>query len=240
MRRASATSMALPAAIFHGSSVSHSRYVRIIEYSPDASGMRSRRFNSLRACFSTSSACRLRDRLRDLLELGRALLAFSQLLLDRAHLLAQHVLAVGVADGFARLLVDVARDLQDLDALGEEVEHLVEPRLEVEGLEQALLVLGGNVHEAGDEVGELARALDRLQRGDHFLRHLRRQLEDFGRALLERALAPEDLRVGAVGFLDELHARHRERIALEELQHAESAAAPGRWRGARPRRSRSG
>ncbi len=39
----------------HGSSISQSRYVRIIEYSPAPSGMRWSRFSSLRACFSTSS-----------------------------------------------------------------------------------------------------------------------------------------------------------------------------------------
>ena len=79
---------------------------------------------------------------------ARALVAFAELLLDRAHLLAQQVLAVGVADRFARALVDLARDLQHLDAARQELEQLVEPRLQVERLEQRLLLLGADVHQA--------------------------------------------------------------------------------------------
>jgi hypothetical protein len=48
---------------------------------------------------------RLVDRLGEVGQLGRALLVLAQLLLDGAHLLAQQVLAVGVADGFAGALV---------------------------------------------------------------------------------------------------------------------------------------
>ena len=52
--------------------------------------------SSLRACFSTSSGiCAAAIALLELGDLGRALVAFAELLLDRAHLLAQQVLAIG-------------------------------------------------------------------------------------------------------------------------------------------------
>ena len=121
---------------------------------------------------------RFGDRLLELGDLRRALVAFAELLLDRAHLLAQQVLAVAVVDRLPGALVDLARDLQHLDAVRQQLEQLVEPRLEVEGLEQRLLLLGADVHQAGDEVGELRRALDALQRGHHLLGHLRQQLQD--------------------------------------------------------------
>ena len=176
------------------------------------------------------------DRLGELGDLGGTLVAFAQLLLDGAHLLAQQVLAVGFADRRAGPLVDLARDLQDLDAVRQQLEQLVEPRLEVEGLQQRLLLLGADVHQPGDEVRELRRVLDRLERGHHLLGDLRQQLQDLVRALPEAAGAPVDLGVRLLRLLDELHARDGERIAFQELQHAE-ARRPCRWRDAnRPAR----
>ena len=60
-----------------------------------------------------------------------------------------------------RALVDLARDLQHLDAVRQELEQLVEPRLEVEGLEQRLLLRGADVHQSRDEVGETRGTGDR-------------------------------------------------------------------------------
>ena len=119
---------------------------------------------------------RVGDRLVELLDLGGALVAFAELLLDRAHLLAQQVLAVDVADRFARAVGDVARDLEHLDPAGEDREQAIEPGPQVEGLEQRLLLLGGHVEHAGDHVGELRRIVDALQRDAHLRRHLRQQL----------------------------------------------------------------
>ena len=116
---------------------------------------------------------RLGDRLVELGDLRRALVALAQLLLDRAHLLAQQVLALGVVDRALRALVDLARDLQHFDAVRKQLEQLVEPRLQVERLQQRLLFLGADVHQPGDEVGEPRRALDRLQRRHDLVRHLR-------------------------------------------------------------------
>ena len=134
--------------------------------------MRSRRFSSLRACFSTSSGIRASvDRLLELRDLGRALVALAELLLDRAHLLAQQVLAVGVADRLLGALVDLARELQHLDALREELEQLVEARLAGRSVSSSDCFSSARTSiSAGDEVGELRRAVDVLERGAPFPR----------------------------------------------------------------------
>lgn len=99
-------------------------------------------------------------------------------------LCAQQVLAIGVAQVPARLLLDLLRDLEDLDAMGEDVEQLVDPRLEVERLQQRLLLGGADVHHPRDEVGECRRAVERLEGGQHFLRNLlRQQLRHVARAM---------------------------------------------------------
>src|SRR5690606_6796927 len=79
---------------------------------------------------------RLDDELFQLLDLGGAVVAFAQLLLDRAHLLAQHVLALLLAQRLLGLLVDLLRELEDLEPAGEELRHLVEALLDVERLEE--------------------------------------------------------------------------------------------------------
>ena len=104
-------------------------------------------------------------------------------------------LRLRVVDRFLGALVDLARHLQHLDAVRQQLEQLVEPRLQVERLQQRLLLLGADVHQAGDEVGEPRRALDALQRGDHFLGHLRQQLQDLDRALLQVVRAAFDVGV---------------------------------------------
>ncbi len=169
---------------------------------------------------------RFGDRLVELGQLGRALIAFAELFLDRAHLLAQQMLAVRIADRLARFLVDLARDLEHLDAMREQLEQLVEPRLQIERLEQRLFFLGADVHQAGDQVREARRPLDLLQRRDHFLGYLRQQLQNLRRALPEGELAPFDVRVDRLRIGNQLYRRDRERIAVEELQHAKALHAP--------------
>ena len=172
---------------------------------------------------------RFGDGLFELRDVGTALVAFAKLLLDRAQLLAQQVLAVGVGDRFARALVDLARDLEDLDPVRQQVQHLVESRLEVKGFEQRLLFLGTDVHQPGNEVRELRRAVDALQRGDHFLGHLRQELQDLDGALFQRLRATLDLRADFYRIVDELHACDGKWPAVEELQHAK-APQPARNR----------
>ena len=113
--------------------------MRTIEYSPDASGMRSSRLSSLRAgLLDLLGHPRLGDRLGQLRDLGRLLVALAELLLDVAELLAQDELALALVDLLLGLLADLARQAQHLDAVAEKLEHLVEARLQVEGLEDVL------------------------------------------------------------------------------------------------------
>ena len=64
------------------------------------------------ACATTSSGMpAFVDRLREIGELRRAPLAFAELLLDLAHLLAQHVLALALVDRSPWSALDLAREL---------------------------------------------------------------------------------------------------------------------------------
>ena len=162
------------------------------------------------------------DRLLQLGDLHRALVTFAELLLDRAHLLAQQVLTIHVADRFLGALVDLARDLEHFDAARQQLEQFVQPHLEVEGFQQRLLFLGADVHQTGDQVREARGTLDTLQRDDDLFGDLRQQLQDFDRTLLQVVGAAFDIRVGRIGLVDELDARGGKRITLQKLQHAEA------------------
>ena len=168
---------------------------------------------------------RFGDRLVELGDLARRLVAVAELLLDRAHLLAQQVLAVAVVDRCLGALVDLARHLQNLDAVGKKIEQLVETCLQVERFQQRLFFLDADVHQSGDEVGEPCRPLDALQRRDHFLGHLWQQAQDLDRPLLEIERAALDIDVGLDGFVDQLHLRGQHRIAVEELQRPKALHA---------------
>jgi hypothetical protein len=69
------------------------------------------------------------DGLVELRDFGGALVALAQLLLDRAHLLAQQVLALQVVERTARAFRDVARDLEHFDPVREQLEQRVHARL---------------------------------------------------------------------------------------------------------------
>src|SRR5690606_9035717 len=98
----------------------------------------------------------LLDRLAQLLDLG-VLVVLAELALDRAHLLAQQVLPLALLELFLRLLADLARQLQHLDAVREVVRDLLEPLADVESLEDLLLLRRLDVDEAGDQIRELRR-----------------------------------------------------------------------------------
>ncbi len=165
------------------------------------------------------------DRLLQLRELGRPFLALAQLLLDLAHLLAQHVLALALVELLLRLVADLLRDAQHAEALGEQLQHLVQAPLELEGLKQVLLVLVPHVEEVRHHVGEQARRAHLLHHHRQLLRGVGEQLDRLDRALLQLQEARLDLGRHLVLGLDVLHARDEERPALEELEHAEAARA---------------
>ena len=151
-----------------------------------------------------------------------ALLALAQLLLDGLELLAQDELALALVHRLLGALVDLARELEHLDPMGQQLQHLVEPRLHVERLQQRLLLGGLDVHEAGDHVGQRARRGEVLHRRHQLLRRLRQQLEHLGRPLLELQEARLDILAGRGAVGETLHARDQERIARQKLLHAEA------------------
>ena len=117
-------------------------YVRATVYSAAAGGILLRRSSSRSALAPRFLGhARLVDLLPKRIELGRPLVGFAQLLLDRLQLLAQEVLPLGLGDLRLHLRLDLRSDLGDLGLLGQGTEQLLQPRADVERLEQLLLDL---------------------------------------------------------------------------------------------------
>ena len=167
------------------------------------------------------------DLLAQLAELDRLLVTFAQLLLDLPELLAQDVLALLRGERLLGLLADLLRQLQHLDALRQQRQHLVEALLDVDGLEHFLLFRRLRIDDAGDEVGQRRRQFQAVDRGRHLRRDVRQQLHRLARALADQARARLDLRRHHLGDADLLDPRHQKRIAREEFEHAEAPQALG-------------
>ena len=167
----------------------------------------------------------LGDRLLELLDLGGGALGLAELLLDRLQLLAQDVLALAALDGVPGLLPDVPRDLQHLDAVAQQLQHLVEAGSQLEQLQDLLLLLRLQIHEARHQVGALRGGTRRLHGIDELRRHLREELERLERALLEMEQAGLDLRRPVVGFFEAVDACGDERVARHELAHPKALLA---------------
>ena len=117
--------------------------------------MRSSRFSSLRACFSTSFGhLGVGDRLAELGDLLALLVAFPQLLLDRPQLLAEQELALPLVDRLLRLLADLAGKTEHLDAATQQLENLVHTGLQIERLQQLLPLVRLELGEARHQVGQ--------------------------------------------------------------------------------------
>ncbi len=63
------------------------------------------------------------------LDFGGGFLALAKLLLDLAHLLAQHMLALALVELLAGLVADLFGQPQHLDALAQQLQHPVQARL---------------------------------------------------------------------------------------------------------------
>ena len=135
------------------------------------------------------------------------------------------MLALALVELLAGLVADLLRQAQHFHALGQEGEHLVQARAEVERLEQVLLLLVLDVEQVGHHVGELARRLDRAHHLGEFLGRVRQQVDRFGRLRLQLQEARFDVRACVRGFGDPGHARDQERPAFEEFEHAEAPLA---------------
>ena len=169
----------------------------------------------------------LRDRLAQLGDLGLAVLAFAEFLLNLAQLLAQDVLALAAGERFLRLLADLLRQPQHLDLLGEVAQQLVETRADVERLEQVLLLGRSEIGHVGDEIRERRGRLHLLDGAGNLLRHVGQERNGLARPLLQLVHAGGDLGRIDLGLADLLDFGREEGVARQEFEHAE----PPRRRG---------
>ena len=109
--------------------------------------------------------------------------------------------------------------------MGEPLQHLVDARGSVEGLQQLLLLVRLQVHEASDEVGKPWRRGDALHCIGEFRRYLRQQFEDLGGTRAKLNHARLDLLALFLALGNPQDARYEERPALEELEHAKALFA---------------
>jgi len=180
------------------------------------------------------------DALAKPLGLGLLVPALPQLLADRLELLAQHEVALRLADVGLDLLADLTLDLHDLALARDPVEHQLEPIGNIELLEHRLLArdveveiragqvrqLGGVVHAAGEQLQLVRQTRALRHQGGELLRHVAHQRGGFHR--VEFAGLAQGLDLAAQeGHLGRelLHARpghplHEQPVGVvRELQH---------------------
>ena len=121
---------------------------------------------------------RLRDALLEPVEIALIAVVLAELFLDRLELLAEDVLALVLAHLLFDLGVDALAHLEDLELAREQAQHLADALLDVDRLEQLRLLLDGRVEVRGDEIGERAGRLDRVDERARLARQLRHQLDD--------------------------------------------------------------
>ena len=121
------------------------------------------------------------DLLAQLLDIALALVLLAEFLLDRLHLLAQIVVALRLLHLVLHLGLDLVAQLLDFELLGQMLVERSRRATNVRGLQQLLLLVGGQKRQrGGDEVHQPARIFnvqrDRLQlvrqgrrRGDDLL-----------------------------------------------------------------------
>ena len=119
----------------HGTAISQSRYVRIIDASPLASPIVSRRRSSRSACARTSSGIPASSIFVAVLVDDRALV-LAELLADRVHLLAEEPLALLLLRALLDVVADAAPHLQLGEPLALELEGELQPLDDVDRLEQ--------------------------------------------------------------------------------------------------------
>ena len=178
---------------------------------------------------------RLGDRLLELRDLRRALVAFAQLLLDRAHLLAQQVLAVGCRRSSSRVRSSISRETFSTSMRCASRSSSLSSRVLRSNVSSsacfssALMSISPAMKSASRAGPSMACSDD-----DHLVRHLRQQLQDLDRALLQRAAHAPSMSGSALSAIgDELARGRRGTDSPRGTAARESAARPGRSRDAR-------
>ena len=187
----------------HGRSRIQSRYVRTTVYSAEPTCIVRRRLSCFFAtALGLGREVRLGDALLEAVEIALIAVVLAELFLDRLELLAEHVLALVLAHLLFDLGVDALAHLEDLELAREEAQHLADALLHVDRLEQLRLLLDRRVEVRGDEIGERARRLDRVDERARFARQLGHQLDD---------------------LLGDVAQAHRERLGLVVLDAGSSS-----------------
>ncbi len=93
-------------------------------------------------------------------DFGRLAVAFAELGLDRLHLLAQQILPLRVGHFLFRLRLDLALELEHFDFARQHHRDRIELDRDAVLLEQALLVLGLHVEQAGEQIGDAQRIVE--------------------------------------------------------------------------------
>ncbi len=156
------------------------------------------------------------------------LVALAELVTDGLHLLAQDVLALRLA----HLLLDHGGDLllhlHHLELPRDDLQHELDPRLDVERLEHLLLVLdrgelGGEV--ARDEVGERARLAHVVEDARGLARQIGLVLEHLAGGLAEGGREGVELDVAVEAVVQALDAGPHVGLEAERLEHAHARRA---------------
>ncbi len=121
------------------------------------------------------------------------------------------------------LLGDVLGDLQDLNPVVEQLQDLVQARLEIQRLEDLLLLARLDVDEARDQIRKLAGRIDTLNRPGQLGRHLRKKRQRLGSPLLHQLQACLDLGAAAVGVGKQFDACGQKRLGAHQLGQLEAS-----------------
>ena len=165
------------------------------------------------------------DLLAQLADLLAALVALAELLLDRLHLLAQVVLALGLRHLRLDLGLDLGAQLQHLGFFCERRDQFLEPSLDVHRLEKILLRGRPESRQRrGDDVGQAAGVGDVEGHAGQLVRQHGRQRDDLLEEVGDAAGQRLDLEVPRRGLRlhDLLDARPKERLPLHDLDDPEA------------------
>ena len=143
------------------------------------------------------------------------------MLLDGPHLLAQEKLALSLIDRLLRLLTDFAGKAEHLEPSTQQLENLIHPGFQIEGLQQLLPLLRLQLDEARHEVGQQRRCGHALHGAEGLGRSLRRQLQRLRRPLAQLDRPRLDLRRHLVGGPDHLDPGAQVGASLQELDDPE-------------------
>ncbi len=168
---------------------------------------------------------RLREALLEDVQVALVSLFLAELFLDGLELLAQHVFALVLAHLLLDLGVDALAHLEDLELPGEQPEHLADAVLDVDGREQRRLLVDGGIEVGGDEVGELAGLVDRVDERAGLARELGHQLDDLLRDVAQAHRECLGLDVVGLRLVEARHARLEIRRVAGDGLHAHAHEA---------------